>query len=198
MLRVSLLEECLVVDLSQQVSVPGQRIIDVHDERFSRNAAEGFPDDRTELAVGEEDLGFAVVEDESNGLGVQPDVESVQHRPRHGDSVMRLEHFGDVRRHDAHGIAPAHSAARERAREPARAPVELPVGVGAIAVDDGGVVGVHRGRAREEGKGRQGLEVRRVLLETDVVDGRHRFARDAITARAAGGRYENSYRLPKI
>jgi hypothetical protein len=70
-LRVAFLEERLIVDFSEELSRNRGGIIDIHDQRFARDAAQGLPDDGGEFAIGEKDLGFAVLEDETDGFRVE-------------------------------------------------------------------------------------------------------------------------------
>ena len=47
-----------------------------------------------ELAVDQQHLGLAVVEDEGDHRRIEPRVERIQHAARHRHAEMRLVHFG--------------------------------------------------------------------------------------------------------
>jgi hypothetical protein len=149
---ISFGEEGLVVELAEELPLGSERVVDIDDERPPGHPGEGLSNHRTELSIREEHLRFAVLEDEANGLRIEPDVEGVQHGAGHGNAVMGLDHFRHVRQHDAHRVAAADAAPGESAREPAGASVELAVAERAPFVDDRRVVGVDAGDAREEWK----------------------------------------------
>ena len=89
-----------------------------------------------ELAVGDQDLGLGVAEDEGDGARVEPVVERVQHRARHRHAVMRLEQRRHVGRHHRDRVARPDAAPAQRIGEPAAARIELAIGEAPLAVDD--------------------------------------------------------------
>ncbi|MNT56219.1 hypothetical protein D3C72_1935030 [compost metagenome] len=114
-----------------------------------------------EFAVGDQYLGFAVLQHEGDGLGVQAHVEGVEHRADHRHAEVRLQHLRDVRQHHRHRVALADTAPGQgRGQAPAAG-----IGLGPVAadgtVDDGRVVRIDGGSALDEAEGGEG----------DMVDG---------------------------
>jgi hypothetical protein len=106
-----------------------------------------------------------VAEDEPDRPGVEPVIQRVQHRARHRHGVMRFEERGHVGRHHRDRVAGHDPAAPQRVGKALAALVELAVGEAALAVDDRELLGIDRGRAREEAERRQRREIRRVARE---------------------------------
>jgi len=46
-----------------------------------------------------------MLENESDGGGIQTNVDGVQHGTRHGHRIMRFEHLGDIGTDDGYRIA---------------------------------------------------------------------------------------------
>ncbi len=122
-----------------------------------------------ELAVGDQHLGLGVIELERDHRGVEPGVDGVEHRAGHRHAVVAFEHRRRVGEHGRDGVAAGDAALRQGRREPARARIELGVAPAQRPVDDGGVVGKHRRRPRQERERRERLEIRRVAVEIEVV-----------------------------
>ena len=68
---------------------------------------------------------------------IEPRVERVEHRARHGDAVMGFEHRRRVGEQHGDGVAAPDPLIRQRRGKPARPRVELGIGDAALAVDDG-------------------------------------------------------------
>ena len=95
-----------------------------------------------ELAVGDQDLGLAMLEQEGDRLGVEASVQRVQHGADHRHGEMRLVHRGNVRRHHGDGIARGRRRRAQRRGEAAGAGIGLRPGAALLAVDDGDPVWV--------------------------------------------------------
>ena len=59
-----------------------------------------------------------MLEDESDRLSVQPDVERIEHRAGHGHAEMCLQQLGIFRRHYANGVAHADAAPLRGCHQP--------------------------------------------------------------------------------
>ena len=129
-------------------------------------------DHRGELAVGDQHFGLAVLEDEGDRVGIEADIERVQHRARHRHAEMRLEQLGRVGCHHGDGVVLADAAPLERAREAAAAAIGLGPIVAARAVHDREPVGMDGRGADQEIERRQRHEIRRVAVEPGRVRGR--------------------------
>ena len=81
-----------------------------------------------ELAVGQQQLGLAVLEAEGDQRRVEADVDRVQHRADHRRGVVRFQHGRRVGGEDRHGVAALDAGLGQRMRQPPRAGVELAVG----------------------------------------------------------------------
>jgi len=175
-LGLALGEQRLVVAASQPLAALGQRVVDVDHQDVAAEPLEGGADGGRELPVAQQALGAAVVQNEGDGRGVEPDVQRVQYRAQHGHAVVGLEHLGRVGAHDGDAVAFFYAALGERRGEPAGALVELAVGVAPFAVDDRDLVGIDGGGAAQEGDRRQRLVVRPIGREVWLVPD---FAHDA-------------------
>ena len=105
-IRSSFFQKVFIVEVSEPFSPVSFRIVDVDHQQILSGNRQCFPDDRGKLGVGEEDLGFAMLQDVTDGRTVQPDIEGVEHRAGHRHSKMGLEHLRGVRRHHRNGISP--------------------------------------------------------------------------------------------
>ena len=168
-IRRSLVEECFVVLLSDQVAALAQGIVDVDHDRRCVHPFERLCDHWRELAIGDQHLRLGVAEDEPDRVGVQPVVQRVEHRAAHRHPEVRLEQLGDIRRHQRDGVADADAASRQRSGEAPAARVELRVGVPAGSVHDGRLVGVDHGRSLQKADRRERHEVRGPLVESSLV-----------------------------
>ena len=70
-----------------------------------------------EFAVGDQHLGLAVLEDEGDRLGVEPDVERVEDGARHRHAIGRLKRLGHIWRHDRDSVAAPNAGLDERRGE---------------------------------------------------------------------------------
>ena len=115
-------------------------------------------------------LALAVLEDEGDRLGVEPDVERVQHGAGHRHAEMRLERRRDVRRHHRHRVAAAAMPrAGQRRGEPAAARAERRRSSSLAPVDHRDPLRIDVGRALQEAERRQRHVVGRVAVEPLLV-----------------------------
>ncbi len=166
---VTLGEEGFVIERAKALPARTLRVGDVDDQRLLVEEGERAADRRREFGVGDQHHGFAVAEDEGDRLGIEADVERVQHRAGHRDAEMRLEGLGHVGRHQRHRVAAPDTARRQRRGEAAAAFEALPPGMAALAMDDRGVLGVDRRRAQQKPDRRQGDKIGPVLAEAGLV-----------------------------
>ena len=125
------------------------------------------------FAVGDQHLGFGVVEGEGEDRRVEPGVERVEHGAGHRHAVVGLDHPRRVREHHRNRVAGPDSLVGERRGEAARAGVKLGIGEALRPVDHRGTVGKHDRRAFEESQRRERLKVRGVAVKVDVVNSAH-------------------------
>ena len=120
---------------------------------------------RGELAVGDQRLRFAVLQDVGDGRGIEPRVDGVEHRAQHGHAVVGIQHGRHVGQHGRHGVARPDAAARKRRSKPQRALMKRAVAVALGAMDHRYAVGVDGGRPRQERNRREACEIRRIGRE---------------------------------
>ena len=168
-LRVAAREERLVLDLAEQVPARRVRVVDVDDEGPAVESGEGGADGRRELAVGDDCLCLAVLQDEGDGARVEAGVDGVDHRAQHRHREGRLPGGGDVGGHDGDGVAAPDPSRGEARGEPAAAAVGLGPGMAAVAVDDGRALGIDGRASFEEADGREVGVVRGVRVEVGLV-----------------------------
>ncbi len=141
---VALGEEGLVVERAEPLAAGSLRVGDVDDQRLFVEERQGAIDRRRKFGVGDQHLGFAVAQDEGDRLGIEADVERVQHRTGHRHPEMRLKAFRHIGRHQRHRVAASDPVRRERRGEAAAALEALMPSVAALAMD-------HRGALRVDG-----------------------------------------------
>jgi len=84
--RVAFLQQRLIVLFAQPLAADvfvGLRVVDVDDNDIAPQVGQRLFDGFRELGVGNQHLGFAVVQDKGDGLGIEPVIERVQHGARH-------------------------------------------------------------------------------------------------------------------
>ena len=123
--------------------------------------AKSFLDGDRELAVGDQHTGFTVVHLPSDQGGVQPRIQSMQHRIHRWHGVMGFEHFGCVGEHHAHGEAALNTSGLQRCGQAGTALTHLRPGIATFAVNHGGQVGVNVCAALKKTDGREGCEIGR-------------------------------------
>ena len=91
--------------------------------------------------------------------GIEPGVEGVEHRPRHRHAIVAFQHRRRIGEHHRNRVALFDAGLGQcRGQPPARG-IELGIGRALPAMDDGGVIGIDRGRPGQESEGRQRLVV---------------------------------------
>ena len=117
------------------------------------------------LGVGQQHLGFAVVQNVGDGIGLQAHVQRVDHGARHRDAEMGIDHRGHVRQHEGDRVAGCDAAPCQRRGEAAAARAQFGV-IGAPGpVDHRRAVGEHVGGPLEEAERRERHVVRGVLIQ---------------------------------
>ena len=171
-LRIAARKERLVLDVPDEVPARRVGIVHVDDERPAFDLLERRADGRRELAIGDDRLRLAVLQDEGHGVRVEAGVDGVDDRAEHRDREGRLPRGGDVRRHDGDGVAAPDPARGEARGEPAAAGPGLGPGLAAVAVDDGGALGIDGGASLEEADRRERSVVRGIRVEVGLVGAR--------------------------
>ncbi len=145
------------------IHIDHQRLLPALDQ--PQRPADGFG----ELPVGEQDLGFAVLEHERDGFGVQPDVQGVQHGPGHRNPEVQLEHFRDVGQHGGHRVAQADAALAQRRGQAPTAGVGLRPVAADRTMHHGGMSWINRSGALDKGQRGQRHEIGRVPVQTHLI-----------------------------
>ena len=154
-------EKCFVCGTSERRAARG--VADLDQRHWATEFRECRFDDRCEFAVGNQQLCFTVGQDEGDRTGIEAIVERIQHRSRHRHAEMRFEQRRNVRRHHRDGFPMPNAAPAQRIGEPSATGIKIAVGKPGGAVDDGDLLGVDRGRARQKRERRQCRKICRVL-----------------------------------
>ena len=153
-------QERFVLDLAEPVAwALVERVVDLDDQRLSAKLLEGGSDRGGELPVGQQDLGFTVLEDVGDRARVEPRVDRVEHGPDHGDAEVRVERRRHIRQDGRHGIARADAAAGECRGQAPSPQVEVAIHDAPIAVDHRHALRIDRRGAREKPERAQRREV---------------------------------------
>lgn len=163
-------EEGLVVQIADRLAFAVLGVVDVDHQRRMVEHADGGVNHVEELAVGDHHLGFAVLQHERDGFGIQAHVEGVEHRADHRHAEMHFEHRRDVRQHHRHRVALADATAGQcRGQAPAAR-----VGLGPVATNRtmhyGRVVRVYRRCTFDEAQWAEGNMVDGGAAEALLVD----------------------------
>ena len=110
-----------------------------------------------------------MVEDEGDGLGIEADVEGVEHAARHGHAEVAFVKLGRVGTHHRHSIAKANAVARQHRGELAAAGIGLGPTPAQIAMNHGRALGIDGGAALDEGERAEHLVVGRDLVEVALI-----------------------------
>ncbi|MCY1432405.1 hypothetical protein D9M71_484030 [compost metagenome] len=109
-----------------------------------------------ELTVGNQHLGLAMLQHECNGLGIQANVQWVEHSADHRHTEMHFKHLGNVGQHHRHRVVLADTATGQRRGQASATGVGLRPGAANRTVDNGEVIGISAGGALDETQRRQG------------------------------------------
>ena len=171
---IAAFEQLLVVDGAEPLAGAGIfGVVVVDDERLHLGERQRLLDHLRVFAVGDQHLGFGVVEGEGEDRRIEPRVERVEHGAGHRHAVVRLDHRRGIGEHHRDRVAAPDPFLGERGGEAAGTGVELGIGEALRPVDHRGPVGKHGRRAFEEGQRRERLKVRGVAVEVDVVNPAH-------------------------
>ena len=120
--RVAARQQVLVALVARRHRRAGER----HDEHpFRRDLGPDLLEQRQQDIVHQHEAVAGVVGDIGDIVGVQPEVEGVQHAAGAGDAEIGLLMRVVVPHHRGHRIAPPDPCACQRRGQPARAPVEV-------------------------------------------------------------------------
>src|SRR5258708_978698 len=173
MVRIARGNEALVIHFAEQFAGGREGVVDVDHQRLPLERLQRLLDDARELAVGDQNLGLAMFQDEADHRRIEPDVERIEHGAGHGDAEMRLEGLGRVGRHQRHRVVLGHPGPAERARQAPAAPVALGPAVAAPARHHRQRVREHWGAAGDESERRQRHVIGRIAVEIDAVRAAH-------------------------
>ena len=138
---IALRDEVLVLDFAQPLAAARIfRIVVVDHQRLHLGERQRLLHHLGIFAVGDDDLGLAVVEREGDDRRVEPRVERVEHALRHRHAVMAFQHRRRIGEQHRHGVAALDAALAQRRGQPPRARIELGVVAPQPAVNDGGVL----------------------------------------------------------
>ncbi len=152
--RVPFLQKRLVVQIADLNALTVLGIVHINHQRFGVQPADGVLDHLTEFPVGNHNLGLTMLQHESNGFGIQANIQGVQHRTNHGHAEMGLHHGRNVRQHDGNGVTSSDAAPFQGRGQTATALIGLRPGVTDRTMDYRGVLRVNGGGAFNKIDGR--------------------------------------------
>ena len=171
--RVAFLQQRLIVLFAQPLAADvfvGLRVVDVDDNDIAPQVGQRLFDGFRELGVGNQHLGFAVVQAKSDGVGVEADVERIQRGAAHRHAEGGLDHFRRVGPDDGDGIANPDLALGQGPGKAAATGIGFGPGKPLLAVDDGNMIGIDRRRTADERQRRQLGEVGGAAIQALFVD----------------------------
>jgi hypothetical protein len=90
------------------------RVIDVDHQRSLFEHWQSTLHDCGVLPVGDHDLGFAMLQHETDGFRIEAQIQRIQHRTDHRHRKVCLVHGGHIRCHQRHGISNPNTTLLER------------------------------------------------------------------------------------
>ena len=168
--RIARFDRRLVFQFADPPAAAERRVVHIDHQRFrAAHQLECVGDHAGEFRIDQNDLRAAMVELECDRGCVQPDVERVQNRARHGHGKMQFIHRRNVRQHGGDRIAATDAAPGQKRCEASAALVSLRPGEAAAFVDGAGQVRIDGRAARQEAQRCQRDIVGRGLVQTDAV-----------------------------
>ena len=163
-------QKVFVADFAQPLARRRFAVFNFDDKRpLVAHHGQRLFDDAGELAVDDQDMRLAVLQHEGNGLRIEPGVQRVEHRARHGHAEMDFEHGRHVGQHDRHGMARADAARAQRMRQLAAAVIGLFPGLALRAVNDGGTLWIDPRGSLDVAQGRKRHEIGRIFVQPELV-----------------------------
>ena len=184
-LRIAAGDKLFVILRTQPLASRAGGIGDVDHLDLAVELLERGLDRGRELSVGNEQLGFAVIQHERNRFCVETRVQGVEHAAAHRHAKMGFQHLRRVRRHQRNRVAVCDAGAFERGSESARARVRLGPGVPAVGVNDRKLVRIDERGARDQRQRREWRVIGFVPIEVAFVGAGHDAAQE--TPAVAGG-----------
>ena len=149
--RVAEVDKRLVIQLAEPLTRPRVlRVVDVDHQRLVFELGQRPAHRRRKLAVCYHHSSAAMPEHESDRLRVQPRVQRIQHRARHGHAEMGFVHLRRIGRHQSHRVSQPNAAPGQRRGQAARPSIRFRPGEAAPAVYDGGPLRVDVGAPLDE------------------------------------------------
>ena len=119
-----------------------------HQQGFGALAQlERLGNQRGKFGINNQRLGFAMVQHEGDGLGVQAGVQGIEHGPGHGHAKVRLNHRWRVGQDNGDRVIFANAGLLQGMGQLAAAGISLRPGLAQSTVHDGQTLGVNAGRA---------------------------------------------------
>ena len=163
-------QRVLIFDFADPLAARESRIVDIDDDRFwTLHQRQRFGDDAGEFGIDQDDPGPAVIELKGDGGRIEPDVERIEHGPRHRHREMHLVHRGDVRQHRRHRVAGADATGGQIGREAPAAGIGLRPRENAAFVNGADMVGIDGGATSQKTQRRQRHVVGGRLVQSDIV-----------------------------
>ena len=125
---------------------------------------------RCKLTVGQQHLGFAVVQLPGQQSRIQAGVQGVENSTQGRHRIVRLHHLRRVGQHGADRVAMAHTQGLQRGRQPRRTVAHLGPVVAAMAMHNRRQVGKHFRRPLDKADRRQGHLVGGTRVQALFVD----------------------------
>ncbi len=157
-------DEALVFHAAEARSAGRLGIGDVDDDRPpGAELLQRRRDGAVEFAIGEKQLGLAVLQAECDQRRVEADVDGIEDRADHRRRVVGFEHGGRVGGEDGDRVAALDAGLGERVRQLPGPRVEFPIGETPAAMDDGRALAEEIGRPLQKTDRAQRHEIRRTL-----------------------------------
>ena len=165
-LRITRGDKALILDPTEARRIAGFGVGDVdHDRPGCAQRLERGRDGAVKLAVGQQQLGLAVVEGEGDQRRVEPDIDGIEYCADHRHGVVGLQHGGNIGGQDRHRVAAPDAGLGQGMCQPPRAGVQLAIREATVAVDHRRAVAEELRRALEEAHRAQRHEVGRALAQ---------------------------------
>ena len=165
-IRIAFPQERFVIHFPQQRAAFVQRVVDVDYQWLAFQHDQRAFDHGAEFTVGDQHFCFPMRELESDGFGIKPDIQRVQHSACHRHTEMRLVDRGNIGGHDGDRIARADTTLRQGRGKASASSISICPGAAPGAMNNSDPIGINRRGLRQEAQRRQRRVICEALTET--------------------------------
>ena len=165
-LHIALGKKGLVTDLAKMLARWRCVILHLnHQGTFVAQHDQGLINHWRKFAVGQQDLGFAMLQHEADSLCIQSRVQRIQHGTRHGHPKVGFQHGWHVGQHGCNGVSGTNTAPGQRPGKLTTTGISLTPGLAPFAINHGHALWIDLGRAGQVAQRRQSDKISLIFVQ---------------------------------